>query len=245
MTRLRPPLGQTRGDGAAAPSPRRASVTATRGVAALALAAVLAACGGGGGDDAAAEAAADPGPATSAAPAPTTTAAAPASGTADAIQSLPVAPALPTVEAEGPAPVTLSVPALDVSGATVRPVGVEEDGEMEVPPADEVGWYRYGARPGDAGGAVLAAHIAYNGVDGVFRHLADLAVGDTVDVAFADGAARRFVVTEMARYPKSELPAELWAPDGDSRLALVTCGGEFDAAADSYEDNVVAWAVPA
>jgi sortase (surface protein transpeptidase) len=221
-----------------------------RGVTALVLAGLLAACGGGGGDDTAeaseAGAAGDAGEsAVTTAPAPSTTAPAASSAAADAIQSLPVAPALPTVEAVGPAPVTLSVEALGISGAVVRPVGVEGDGEMEVPPADEVGWYRYGARPGDAGASVLAAHIAYNGVDGVFRHLEDLAVGDTVEVTFEDGAARSFVVDEMARYPKTELPAEMWSPAGDPRLALVTCGGEFDAAADSYEDNVVAWAVPA
>ena len=261
MTALRPP-GRTRGGvAAAAPPPpgaptpagrepaRHPAATVRRGAVALVLAGLLAACGGGGGGDTAEAADAGEAAATTA-PAPATTAP-PTTGpagtpsAADAIQSLPVAPALPTVEAEGPAPVSLSVEALGISGATVRPVGVEADGEMEVPPADEVGWYRYGARPGDGGGAVLAAHIAYDGVDGVFRNLEDLAVGDTFDVAFADGASRRFVVEEMARYPKSELPAEMWAPTGDPRLALVTCGGEFDAAAGSYEDNVVAWAVPA
>src|SRR6476661_5693010 len=43
----------------------------------------------------------------------------------------------------------------------VVPVGVARDGEMALPatPA-QVGWYRYGPRPGDGSGAtVLAAHL--------------------------------------------------------------------------------------
>lgn len=116
---------------------------------------------------------------------------------------------------------------------------------MEVPGVAEVGWYRHGARPGDAqGSAVLAAHVAYDGVDGVFRHLDDLAAGDRVDVGLADGSTRRFVVEDVSRHPKSDLPADVFARDGAPRLVLVTCGGEFDAEARRYEDNVVVRARP-
>jgi len=37
----------------------------------------------------------------------------------------------------------------------------------------------------------------------------------------------------------------LFSADGPPRLALITCGGAFDQAADSYRDDVVAYAVPA
>jgi hypothetical protein len=37
----------------------------------------------------------------------------------------------------------------------------------------------------------------------------------------------------------------VWAREGDPQLVLITCGGEFDAQARSYEDNVVAFARPA
>jgi hypothetical protein len=36
----------------------------------------------------------------------------------------------------------------------------------------------------------------------------------------------------------------VWARGGDSALVLITCGGDFDAEARSYEDNVVAYAAP-
>ena len=92
---------------------------------------------------------------------------------------------------------------------------------------------------------VLAAHIAYDGVDGVFRHLDDLATGDTVTVALDDGSTGDYVVTEVTQVPKAELPAEVWGRDGEQRLVLITCGGEFDEGAGHYRDNVVAYARPA
>ncbi|CAN5768440.1 hypothetical protein BH23ACT5_BH23ACT5_02500 [soil metagenome] len=92
----------------------------------------------------------------------------------------------------GPVPVTLTIAGIGVDLVPVVEVGVLEDGDMEIPGADEIGWYRFGPRPGEAGVAVLAAHIAYNGRSGVFGSLARIDPGDVVEVGFADGTSRRF-----------------------------------------------------
>lgn len=139
----------------------------------------------------------------------------------------------------------LSLPTIDVVGAPVEPVGVEPDGEMEIPPADRVGWYRFGAAPGEPGSAVLAAHVAFDGVDGVFRHLDRLAPGDEVVVAFDDGADERYRVTELVTFDKQALPDDLFSRQVPERLVLITCGGEFNPSLRSYERNVVAFATPA
>jgi LPXTG-site transpeptidase (sortase) family protein len=139
----------------------------------------------------------------------------------------------------------LSVPAVGVQDAPVEPVGVEPNGEMEIPPADEVGWYRFGAAPGEPGSAVLAAHVAYDGVDGVFRDLDRVSAGDDVTVAFDDGSSERYRVTEVVTFDKEALPEDLFARDVPERLVLITCGGEFNPSLRSYESNVVAYAVPA
>ena len=209
-----------------------------RAAAGLVLAAALVAGCGSGGD------APEDAPVGAGGGASTTTAA--PSSLAGVVRPLPPAPVIPVVPVGGPEPTALTIDALGVSGAPVRPVGLDADGgAMEIPPVDEVGWYRFGARPGDPGSTVLAAHVAYDGVDGVFRHLDDLGAGDEIDVALSDGSMHTFVVTEVAQYPKSELPAAVWAREGDPQLVLVTCGGDFDPEARSYEDNVVAFARPA
>lgn len=142
-------------------------------------------------------------------------------------------------------PVTVSIPAIGIDDAPIVDVGVLPDGGMEIPGAREVGWYRYGPLPGESGSAVLAAHVAFDGRNGVFRRLADLEPGSVVEVAFDDGALARFVVTDRSRYPKDGIPLDrMFAKDGPPVLTLVTCGGAFDRTARSYEDNVVVSAVP-
>ncbi|MGE0878393.1 MAG: class F sortase [Acidimicrobiia bacterium] len=129
--------------------------------------------------------------------------------------------------------------------APVTDVGVEANGDMEVPGPREVGWYRYGAAPEAPGSTVLAAHIAFNGVDGVFRRLDRLDPGDDVVVTLDDGRKVPYVVTERVRLAKDALPARVFATTGPSELVLITCGGAFNPKLRSYEDNVIVYASPA
>ncbi len=163
---------------------------------------------------------------------------------ADQIEFLGTAE-LDTDPGDAPVPVGLDLPTIGVTDAPVTPVGVEGNGDMEIPGASEVGWYRFGPSPGDTGSAVLAAHIAYNGVDGVFRNLADMRAGERFSVIFSDGQRREFEVLGLRQWSKLDIPLEeLFARDGVPRLALITCGGTFNRALDSYDDNIVVIAVP-
>ncbi len=144
-----------------------------------------------------------------------------------------------------PVPAALSIESLDVSFAPVVDVGVESNGEMEIPGASQVGWYRFGPSPGEAGSAVFAAHIAFNGRDGIFRDLDDIEVGDVIEISYDDGSTKRFRITETAQYSKDELPVDrVFAKDGPPELTLITCGGDFNRSLRSYSDNVVAYAAP-
>ena len=139
----------------------------------------------------------------------------------------------------------MRIDAIGLDPARVVPVGVNPDGALAVPADTDVGWYRFGAAPGEAGSVVLAAHVAFDGVDGAFRRLGDLAPGDAVVVTLNDGTERVYRIDELAAYRKEALPEAVWARDGPERLVLITCGGRFDADRRSYDDNVVAWASPA
>lgn len=145
----------------------------------------------------------------------------------------------------GPQPIAIEIENINVRDAAIIPVGVnQEDLSFEVPPADQVGWYEFGSAPGEAGSAVLAAHIAFNGVDGVFRYLENVEVGAVVVVSFDDGSTLRYRIENVTEYDKEALPESLWARDGREQLALITCGGAFNYQLDSYESNTVAIAVP-
>ena len=142
-------------------------------------------------------------------------------------------------------PVTVSIEGIRVDDAAVIPVGVKENGEMEIPGATEVGWYRFGPTPRDEGSSVLAAHIAFNGRDGVFRRLASVDLGAIVTVTYADGTTTQHVVSEIAQYGKEDLPFErVFSKTGPATLTLITCGGDFNRSLNAYDDNVVVYAQP-
>lgn len=145
-----------------------------------------------------------------------------------------------------PAPVSVSVPALGIT-ANVVSSGVQADGQMAIPPGrDDAGWYRYGPAVGASqGSAVIAAHVATPEGKGAFFPLRDVTVGQQITVALADESTRTYQVTGRSQWNKAELPVnEVFRPNGEHRLTLVTCGGAFDRGIGRYSDNVVVTAVP-
>lgn len=146
------------------------------------------------------------------------------------------------------APAALAIPSLGVDDAAVVPVGIDDDagGGMEIPAVDEVGWYRFGARPGaGAGSIVLAAHVAYDGEDGVFRHLGSLAPGAAVTVITGDGRQLGYRVDSVTAHRKADLPVDdLFSPSSPERLVLITCGGAFNPQLRHYDSNIVVIASP-
>lgn len=143
------------------------------------------------------------------------------------------------------APARLTIAGIGIEDVPVIGVGVQATGGMEIPGATEVGWYQYGVSPGEAGAAVMAAHIAFEGHTGVFRHLSNVSVGDEIVVEMADGRRLGFVVSETAQFSKADLPLDrIFAKGGQPVLVLITCGGDFNRELRDYSDNVVAFAVP-
>lgn len=141
-------------------------------------------------------------------------------------------------------PVSLSMPELGVDLAVV-PVGVRDDGQMDVPLlVSEAGWYRFGPAPGaDAGSAVIAAHVASDQGAAPMAVLLDAAPGFTIEVTTRSGAVLQYRVDTVEQLGKERLPVdELFARDGQHRLRLITCAGAWDPVAGAFEDNVVATA---
>jgi LPXTG-site transpeptidase (sortase) family protein len=153
--------------------------------------------------------------------------------------------AVPEVVAPRPRPVGLQIQSIDVSRFPVRPVGLELDGQMEIPDETEIGWYQYGATAGQPGATVLAAHVSWNRTQGPFARLGSVEPGEQVEVTLDDGTIRRYQVTERTVYGKSELPRErIWRNTGDETLVLITCGGDYNPEIRRYRENIVVYAVP-
>jgi sortase (surface protein transpeptidase) len=133
---------------------------------------------------------------------------------------------------------------LSISAQAVVPVGLEENGEMEVPGVEDIGWYRHGAAPGRPGATVIVAHVWWSDTPGPFHRLGTLEPGARIDVGAADGTDRSYVVVERTMYDKEALPRSLWRNSGPETLVLITCGGDFDRSTSRYKQNIVVYAVP-
>jgi hypothetical protein len=108
-----------------------------------------------------------------------------------------------------------------------------------------VGWYQGGSVPGEPGVALLTSNIDTRPEGrGVLAGLVRLSEGDEIRVTAADGTVQRWSVIARTQHRKDELPQELFSRSGEPVLALVTCGGPFDATVRTYRDNVIVWAGP-
>ncbi|NEK85743.1 class F sortase [Blastococcus saxobsidens] len=166
----------------------------------------------------------------------------------------PASPTRPAAGAAGPsappeqvaAPVSVSVPAIDVTSDLLR-LDLNDDGTVEVPPLgpdDKAGWYQRGPAPGAVGPAVILGHVdsAEHG-PGIFFDLGALEPGAEVTVTREDGTVAVFAVDRVEVHPKDDFPTlEVYGNTDDAQLRLITCGGDFDSGARSYEDNVIAFA---
>jgi hypothetical protein len=146
-------------------------------------------------------------------------------------------------------PHEILIPKLSAKAPVVK-VGTTHR-ELDIPLNPHVvGWWAGGARPGDhRGTAILAGHINYSGVTGVLARIGTLNPGDKVYVTGRHNSHNmrvKFRITGVRTYPKSSLPyKKIFDQHAPGRLAIVTCGGPFDASTGNYEDNIVAFAVPA
>lgn len=142
-----------------------------------------------------------------------------------------------------PAPVRVRLPSIGVS-STLQRLGRAGDGTIDVPNDwQQAGWFREGSKPGQAGPAVILGHVDSKAGPAVFFRLRELRPGDEVHVDREDGSVATFVVERTERHAKTRFPThEVYLPTLEPALRLVTCGGEFDSARGSYEDNVVVFA---
>jgi len=169
--------------------------------------------------------------------APSAVVTAPATGTSAA----PTTPG-PLVMAAS-APVRVRIPAIGVDSDLID-LGLQDDGTMQVPAEGfPAGWFTEAPTPGELGPAVLAGHVDWAGSPGVFYDLRDVVAGDEITVSRADGSAAVFRVSEVGQYSKDDFPTAAVYGDLDhAGLRVITCGGEFDPVASSYEDNTVVFA---
>lgn len=159
------------------------------------------------------------------------------------------APELPATS--GVAPQALTYPDIGIDQAPLDPTGLTDSGELAVPPLDrpeEIVYANWANPLANRMPTVLASHVNGRAADGTaipggFARLAEAEPGDELTVTHADGTTTTYTVRNVDTVDKDTFPtAQVFSDGPDGRLVLVTCGGEIDHEARSYESNVLVFA---
>lgn len=124
----------------------------------------------------------------------------------------------------------------------VEEVGVEEGGFLGVPSSwHTAGWYRDSAKPGEEGNIIMDGHYDTNtGAPGAFWELKDLQIGDKVFLVDALGRKFEYLVTQKFYVDiKDPQRARVFEGDKSRQLTLITCGGVWDYASNTYNKRLV------
>ena len=134
----------------------------------------------------------------------------------------------------------LSVDRLGISNARVLPMGLTENGELSTPNnIFDIGWYYDSGKPGQGGTLLMDGHNGGPHVQGVFKALPSLGIGDIVVIERGDGAIFRYSVVENTAVPLSEsndyMATAIRSPmTGKESLTLISCTGEWSQAQKTY-----------
>jgi Sortase domain len=129
----------------------------------------------------------------------------------------------------------------------VRRTSTATTGSLDIPTnIKQAGWWDGGSRLGDPFGAiVVAAHVdSFTQGLGRFAELLSMKPGDLIRLDSSHLSAT-FQVVRAGLVPKTSISPRsgVFAATGESRLVLITCGGQFDPAHGGYQSNMVVVAI--
>lgn len=146
---------------------------------------------------------------------------------------------VPTAPRKPSRPTELLIPSITLDDPII-PLGVNAKGEMDVPngTTNDIGWYEYGPLPGEAGSAVLDAHVF-----AALKYLKNVPVGADIYVVMDNGDVRHFVVRQSTVYALAGLPSSVLFDHGPGKwLNLITCAGKLTPDHSTYDHRLIVFA---
>lgn len=142
-------------------------------------------------------------------------------------------------------PKNLRIPKLTLY-ANIIPVGLKSDNSIDAPKtAVDTGWYTGSGLPGQAGAMLIDGHVQGQGGPAVFTNLKRLEAGDTMTVERGDGTVLtyRVVRREHVAAENVDMGQLLRSVNANTEgLNLITCGGTYDRANDTFSERVIIFA---
>lgn len=130
--------------------------------------------------------------------------------------------------------------------ARVKPVGVKKNNQLDSPAnIHDTGWYNASSKPGEAGAALIDAHVSGPTKPGVFKNLKQLQAGDIIEIEKGNGQKLRFAVASIKLFDtkSADMASMMLSADPTKPgLNLMTCAGQFDAKTNSYPQRLAVYA---
>jgi LPXTG-site transpeptidase (sortase) family protein len=131
--------------------------------------------------------------------------------------------------------------------ARVKRIGTKANNQLEAPSSVyDAGWYDGSSKPGEAGAALIDAHVAGPTKHGVFYDLKKLVAGDGIQVERGDGKLINYKVVTSKSFPAESVDMNSTLVSVDPAkpgLNLITCDGQFDSKTNEYKNRLVVYAV--
>lgn len=139
-----------------------------------------------------------------------------------------------------PNPNFLSIPSLNIN-APFEFLGLNANQTIEVPKNDmSVGWFVYGAKPGEIGAAVIVGHLDSIKGNAIFANLNKIKTGDEIKISREDGSEVIYVTDSVSKFSQNNFPThKVYDSTPYPSLRLITCAGTYNKQAGHYSDNLV------
>lgn len=137
-------------------------------------------------------------------------------------------------------PASLHIPSLNVSAPFIK-LALNRDRTIEVPKTEhKVGWFIYGAKPGDTGPAVVVGHLDSPKGPAVFQNLKNIKVGEEIKITRQDNSTVTYKVDAIEKYSQDNFPTEkVYGSIDFAGIRVITCSGYFDTKKGHYSENLI------
>ncbi len=138
-------------------------------------------------------------------------------------------------------PRTITIESIGVDGCIER-VGVDRNKLVAVPTNIHLaGWYEESVLPGEVGVSLIDGHVLGRYNDAIFAKLGTVTPGAVISIEFGDGSIKKFEIFSLNTYDLEKAQDEFLkqAQGVEKQLTLITCGGDFDRAAQTYNKRVI------
>ncbi len=140
-------------------------------------------------------------------------------------------------------PVLLRVPSVNLVAEFENPLGLNEDGTVQVPESfNKVARYKYTPTPGETGPSVILGHV--DSLDGpaVFHPLIQIRKGEIIEITREDGTIVIFEVYETEVVKQDNFPnTKVYESVPNAEIRLITCTGVYDRNIRRYSHNLIVY----